>query len=191
MPPHGDAAAAANEAQEAAQAALEASQAGDAAAAESAQAAAEAAQAEAEAAAVNAEKASLQSQIAGVNPTGATNNCAYVAQAIEDRLAGDAASYAGANGVMGADAAADALGGSWESTSEQAIGDALQAAGDGSRGVIAVNWAGSSIGHAFNVVESGGITFYIDGQTGAVATSIGELFPGQAITGMWWIPTAL
>lgn len=184
-----EAAEAANAAQAAAQEALGAAQAGDLAAAEAAQAEAAQAAAQAEAAAVDANGAAIETDIAGVNPTGATDNCGYVAEAVEDRLAGDAASYADANGLRSSAEVASDLGGSWAPTSEQGISDALGAAGDGARGVVNIAWEGSDVGHFINVVERGGTTFFVDGQSGQVATSLGQLYPGQAISGVWWIPT--
>ena len=185
-----EAAEAAEAAQAAAQESLAAAQAGDVAAAEAASAQAAQASAAAEAAAVNAERAAIQSEIAGVNPLGAVDNCTYCTAAAEDRFAGDLVSYAGDNGTRTAPDIADALGGTWQYANETGIKDALGAAGDGSRGVVAINWAGSETGHLINVVEQGGNTFFVDAQSGQVATSLNDLYPNNLISAIRWFMTA-
>lgn len=193
-----DAAQAANNAQAAGQNALAAFNAGDFEAAQAAQAQAAQAAAAAEAASVDANGAAIEAQIAGVNPTGATMdtpNCSFVSQAVEDRFAGDLVSYADpAGNIRDIGEMASNLNTQWVGdVTEQGISDSLQASGDGSRGIAVIGQGGPAgqpvSSHAINVIQQGGTTFFVDGQSGQVVTSIGQVPNMGPINGIWWIPT--
>jgi hypothetical protein len=109
--------------------------------------------------------------------------------AAEDRLAGDLTSTASDSGLLTDSVTGEFLDGTWQPTSEAGISDALSAAGDGSRGVVGLDWAGGG-GHYLNVVERGGTTYFVDAQTGSVGTSLSELYPNTPIKLIQWFMTA-
>jgi hypothetical protein len=78
-------------------------------------------------------------------------------------------------------------------TATSAIAADLAARGEGAQGVVSVDWRnpdGSTarIGHVFNAVQQDGFVFFFDGQTGAVRSTIADLFPGAEVAAVRYMP---
>jgi hypothetical protein len=107
-----------------------------------------------------------------VNPTGGILNCVNCAIATDATLAGRPAS-AMPSGATSIGALEQQFGGKFaKMASKQAIDQAMQAAGPGSRAIVYGERAGGT-GHVFNVVNQGGVVRYLDGQTGQAASFAG------------------
>jgi hypothetical protein len=83
--------------------------------------------------------------------------------------------------------------GSFDPSTEPAIDADLAARGDGAQGVVSVDWVNSDgstaeVGHVFNAVRQDGYTFFVDGQTGNVQSTIGGLFPNLNIGAIRYMP---
>jgi Papain fold toxin 1, glutamine deamidase len=168
----GEAAAAAGEAGEAASAAGEAAEGAEAAEAGEATEAGEAAEGPRTPGALESTSAEGYPDF---NPSGCTTNCGACADAVENALAG--------NGVTPASPGVSAwpASGGGEAGLQFPLGGgaadieaALQAAGDGARGIAYVD--DGAIAHVFNVVNNGGNIVAIDGQIGVfgTVTEVGE-----------------
>jgi hypothetical protein len=124
--------------------------------------------------------------IAGVNPSQSPMNCSYVALAVDERFAGDFAAVAEPDvaDVTPSDLESS-LRGPLQDTTPQGIEATLGAAGNGARGVVVIEYPGGTDGHALNVIQLGGTTYFVDGQLNdqpRVATSLDQLYPDQEIS---------
>ncbi len=124
----------------------------------------------------------IQDILDRVNPSGGTNNCGSVAEAIDDILGGRAATasdYGGVNDMMlearegrlFSDVPVEGAEGAIES----------QLPSDGSRGIIRVQDAEGNA-HVFNVVNIGGTVYYLDGQTATTSTSLTDMLNSLGYT---------
>ena len=194
------------EARKAADEAGAAAQRGDAAAEMSAARLARYHASQARAAAQDAARLAVAAKIAGVNPSGAMDNCGHVIEAVEARLNGtnpDAVGRQAGNlylhtksqkgGIRHEESVGEQYDGSFDPSSEAEIAGDLAARGDGAQGVVSVDWINSDgstgeIGHVFNAVRQNGFDFFVDGQTENVRPTIGDLFPGARIAAIRYMP---
>lgn len=66
-----------------------------------------------------------------------------------------------------------------------AIGARMQEYGDGSRGIIFVQWDGKKVGHYFNVSNEGGKVRFFDGQNGKGSVEDYFLSAKPSMTRLW------
>ncbi|MBV9409072.1 MAG: hypothetical protein JO164_09615 [Candidatus Eremiobacteraeota bacterium] len=122
------------------------------------------------------------------NPSGCNTNCGACADAVENGLAGN-----GINPAAAGTQAWPTTGGPLQYPLAGGAGDveaALQAAGDGSRGIAYVT--DGTYAHVFNAVNDGGTIVAIDGQAGVYGT-VSDVagYSGYSGSGLTWgfIPT--
>jgi hypothetical protein len=161
---------------------------------------------QAQAAAQDAARLALVAKIAGVNPSGAMDNCAHVIEAVDARVSGEnpgAQAREGGNlylhtrpqegGLRHEVSLGEQYDGSFDPSTEPVINADLAARGDGAQGVVSVDWVNpdgstAEVGHVFNAVRQDGFTFFVDGQTGNVQSTIGGLFPNLNIGAIRYMP---
>ena len=120
----------------------------------------------------------LQNLIQGVNPGRGGLNCALTSAAVENRFRGVSEvapvitdpSGREVNPGLSVSQIADLNGGSFhDEPSIDQIGNELLYMGDGSRGIVRIDW-GNGSAHAFNAVNMEGTVYYVDGQNGSVTS---------------------
>ena len=85
---------------------------------------------------------------------------------------------------------ADEYGGTFARSSAQQIAEQLEAAGNGSRGIVAMTNPAGGPGHVFNAVNYGGQVFFVDGQTGSVLAA--DALPAGLVNNpnVFFLPTS-
>lgn len=124
----------------------------------------------------------IQDILNHVNPSRGTNNCGSVAEAIDDILAGQAATasnYGGVNDMMLEGREGRLFNEVPVAGAENSIESQLTT--EGSRGIIRVQDAQGNA-HVFNVVNIGGTVYYLDGQTATTNTSLTDMLNSLGYT---------
>ena len=104
-----------------------------------------------------------------VNPLGGGSNCVNCAVATDATVSGSPASALD-SGPQPISALEDLYGGSFKEVSGPGeIGDLLQEAGPGARGIVYGARAAGQVGHVFNAINDGGEVSFLDGQTGSAS----------------------